>query len=86
MRVVNGEAMSSARRSKKAVNVSISADLLQAARDNEINLSATLEKAVEHELRQFHKSEWLEKNKDAMQAYNRDVEEHGAFSDGFRSF
>ena len=38
--------MSTARRSKKAVNVFISADLLQAARNGEINLSATLEAAV----------------------------------------
>jgi antitoxin CcdA len=78
--------MSTARRSKKAVNVSISADLLQAARNGEINLSATLEAAVEHKLRQLRKREWLEQNEKTIQAYNRDVEEHGAFSDGLRTF
>jgi antitoxin CcdA len=78
--------MSSARRSKKAVNVSISADLLQAARNSELNLSATLEAAVVHELRQLRKREWLEQNENAIQAYNRDVEEQGAFSDGLRTF
>lgn len=36
---------------KKAVNVSISTELLRAARKSEINLSATLEAAVERELR-----------------------------------
>jgi antitoxin CcdA len=61
--------MSTVRRSKKAVNVSISADLLQAARNSEINLSATLEAAVEHELRQLRKREWLEQNENAIQAY-----------------
>ena len=78
--------MPTARRSKKAVNVSISADLLQAARNGEINLSATLEAAVVHELRQLRKREWLEQNENAIQAYNRDVEEQGAFSDGLRTF
>jgi len=78
--------MSAARRSKKAVNVSISADLLQAARNGEINLSATLEAAVERELRQLRKREWLEQNENAIQAYNRDVEEQGTFSDGLRTF
>jgi antitoxin CcdA len=78
--------MPTARRIKKAVNVSISADLLQAARNGEINLSATLEAAVEHELRQLRKREWLEQNESAIHAYNRDVDEHGAFSDGLRAF
>jgi antitoxin CcdA len=78
--------MPTARRSKKAVNVSISADLLRDARDNEINLSATLEAAIEHELQQLRKREWLDQNENAIQAYNRDVEEQGAFSDGLRTF
>jgi len=78
--------MPTARRGKKAVNVSISADLLQAARTSDINLSATLEAAVELELRQLRKREWLEQNENAIQAYNRDVEEQGAFSDGLRTF
>jgi antitoxin CcdA len=74
--------MSTARRNKRAVNVSTSADLLQAARNNELNLSATLEAAVEHELRQLRKREWLKQNENAIQAYNSDVEEQGAFSAG----
>jgi antitoxin CcdA len=78
--------MPTAQRNKKAVNVSISAHLLQAARDGKLNLSATLEAAVEHELRQLRKREWLEQNENAVQAYNRDVEEQGAFSDGLRTF
>jgi antitoxin CcdA len=86
MRIHSEHQMSTARRNKKAVNVSISADLLQAARNNELNLSATLEAAVEHELRQLRKHEWLEQNENAIQAYNSDVEEHGAFSDGLRTF
>jgi antitoxin CcdA len=78
--------MSTVRRLEKAVNVSISVDLLQAARNSEPNLSATLEAAVERELRQLRKREWLEQNKNAIQDYNRDVEEQGAYSDGLRTF
>jgi antitoxin CcdA len=86
MRLQMEHRMSTSRRGKKAVNVSISADLLQAARSHEINLSATLEAAVEHELRRLRKRDWLEQNGNAIQAYNRDVEEQGAFSDGLRTF
>lgn len=78
--------MSTARHSKKAVNVSISANLLLAARNNALNLSATLEAAVEHELRLLRRRDWLVQNESAIQAYNSDVEEQGAFSDGLRTF
>ena len=78
--------MSTVRSGKKAVNVSISADLLQAARASEINLSATLEAAVKHELRLLRRREWLQQNAAAIEAYNRDVEDHGTFSDGLRTF
>ncbi len=78
--------MPTAARTKKAVNVSISAPLLQAARNWKLNLSATLEAAIEHELRLLRRREWLEQNENATQAYNRDVEEQGAFSDGLRTF
>ena len=78
--------MSTVRRSKKAVNVPISTDLLHDARKRDINLSATLEAAVEHELRLLRRREWLEQNGEAIEAYNRDVEEHGLFSDGLRTF
>ncbi len=78
--------MTIARSGKKAVNVSISAELLQAARNCNINLSATLEAAVAHEVRLLRRREWLEQNGDAIDGYNRDVEAHGTFSDGTRSF
>ena len=78
--------MPAVRSGKKAANVSISADLLQAARASEINLSATLEAAVEHELRLLRRREWLQQNAAAIEAYNRDVEDHGTFGDGLRTF
>jgi antitoxin CcdA len=78
--------MPAAKSVKKAANLSISADLLLAARSNGINLSATLESAIAHKLRELGRLKWLEQNGAAIQAYNRDIEEHGTFSDGLRMF
>ena len=78
--------MPPAQRAKKPVNVSISADLLEVARSHDINLSATLEAALEHQLRQRRRDEWLAANSDGIEAYNRDVAEHGTFGDSLRGF
>ena len=82
----NPQGMTSPKRAKKAVNLSISADVLEAARSHEINLSATLESALEVQLRQRRRNEWLATNGDSIEAYNRDVEKRGTFGDSLRSF
>lgn len=71
---------------KKAVNLSINADLLSTAREMNINLSATLEQALADILKQRQREQWLAENKEAMAAYNDHVEKHGVFSDGLRNF
>jgi antitoxin CcdA len=71
---------------KRATNVSIRSDLLDAAREAGVNLSATLERALAEELASVKRARWREENRDAIAAYNEYVEEHGAFSDGLRSF
>jgi antitoxin CcdA len=71
---------------KRATNVSIRGDLLDAAREAGINLSATLERALAEELASVRRARWREENRDAIAAYNEYVEAHGAFSDGVRSF
>lgn len=78
--------MSGARRATRAVNLSIPADLLEAARAREINLSATLTASLEHQLRQHRREEWLAQNAQGIEAYNSDVEEHGCFGDSLRRF
>jgi antitoxin CcdA len=72
--------------SKKAVNVSINSDLLRQAREMKINLSRTLEETLERLLREERARRWKEENRDAMEAFNRWVEEHGVFSDRLRQF
>ena len=72
--------------SKKAVNLSVDATLLREARDQNINLSATLERALEDALRQDRRARWLAANRQRIAAYNEQVEAHGAFADTLRSF
>lgn len=71
---------------KRAANLSINADLLGKARELEINLSATLERALADELRTKRREQWLADNREAIGAYNDHVEKHGVFSEGLRSF
>jgi antitoxin CcdA len=78
--------MASPQSAKKAVNVSIPAYMLEAARSHKINLSATLESALEAELRRRRREEWLTSNRDSIDAYNREVDDHGTFGDALRGF
>lgn len=71
---------------KRATNVSVRRDLLDAAREAGINLSATLERALTDELADANRKKWREKNRAAIAAYNEHVEKHGVFSDDTRSF
>ncbi len=71
---------------KKATNLSLRVDLLEEARALGINLSRTLETALEAEVKKAKETKWLEENRAAIEAYNRDVAEHGLFSDNFRTF
>lgn len=71
---------------KRPANLSVNGDLLNKARELDINLSATLEQALAAALREKQRAQWLAENKAAMEAYNEHVEKHGVFSDGLRSF
>jgi antitoxin CcdA len=71
---------------KKATNLSINSDLLSQAKALNINLSAALEQALVHTLRQRRQEQWLLENREAINAYNDHVEAHGVFGDGLRSF
>ena len=72
--------------SKKAVNLSVDAALLHEARESEINLSATLERALSDALRQQRRERWLAENRPGIAAYNEQVDAHGAFADTLRTF
>jgi antitoxin CcdA len=72
--------------SKKAVNLSVDAALLRQARECDINLSATFERALTEALRAERRATWLTENRKGIAAYNEQVEAHGAFADTLRSF
>ena len=69
---------------KRAANVSINQRLLEDAKALDINLSATLERALEAEVRARRRERWLEENREAIATYNAFVEENGVFSPMFR--
>lgn len=71
---------------KKPANVSINEGLLREAKALGINLSAALESALEIEVRARKRAQWLEENRDALEAYNRRIEQDGIWSDGLRGF
>jgi antitoxin CcdA len=66
--------------------LSINGDLLRRAKEEHINLSKTLENGLVEALRLKKRQEWLAKNKDSIEKYNRFVEVHGVFSETLRSF
>ena len=71
---------------KKPTNLSLNSDLLAKTRALNINLSATLEQALQQKLVIEETRKWAEENKQAIAAYNNFVEENGCFGDEFREF
>lgn len=71
---------------KKSVNLSINSDLVEKARELNINLSQTLENSLLELLRQKEREHWIKENETAIAEYNKRVEKDGVFSDGLRKF
>ncbi len=71
---------------KRATNLSINSDLLKRARNMNVNLSATLEKALEAKLAEGEAEQWQRENSNAIKAYNDAISEHGCFAEEYRTF
>ena len=56
------------RMTKKAVNLSVDADLLARAKEMKVNLSATLEEALRERARDEERRRWKEENREAIEA------------------
>ena len=67
---------------KRATNLSINSDLLKRARSMNVNLSATLEKALEAKLAESEAEQWQRENSNAIKAYNDAISDvrHCAYS------
>jgi len=71
---------------KRAVNVSVDAEILAAAKAQGINLSQTLEDELKKRTQAALEAKWREENRDALESHNRFVEEHGIWSEKYRSW
>ena len=71
---------------KKPTNLSVNSDLLNEAKALKINLSATFEAALLHELKAARRQKWLAENKQAIDACNKLADTHGLFADKHRVF
>jgi antitoxin CcdA len=75
-----------ARRRKRAANLSVDEQLLERAKRLGLNVSRVLEDGLTRAIREREADEWLRRNRAAIEAYNERVEKHGVFSDGLRAF
>ena len=72
-----GPRKSSGPRKKKAVNLTIDADLLAEAKAAGTNLSNVLETALKEQLKQQRWQKWREDNRAAIEASNAQLERDG---------
>jgi antitoxin CcdA len=71
---------------KARTNVSLDPDLLDQARELNINLSATLEDRLREIVIDLRRQRWLDENRDALADANEFIARHGLWSDGRRQF
>lgn len=71
---------------KRAVNLSIDAEILAAAKAQGINLSQSLEDELRKRTQESREAKWQEENREAFEAHNRFIEKHGIWSEKYRSW
>lgn len=71
---------------KRATNLSVDPDLLKRAKALGINVSSVLDDSLRERIRREEERRWLEDNKEAFEALNRDTREHGVWSERLRRF
>lgn len=71
---------------KKAVNLTANAELVASAKEYKLNLSEIFEDAILQKLRAIQQQEWLDRNKDGIEAFNERIERSGIFASKFRRF
>jgi len=71
---------------RRATNVTLPESLLRDAREMGINLSQACERGLAAEVADARRSRWLRENREAMQAWNDHVAEHGLPLAAFRQF
>jgi len=75
-----------AARAKRAINLTVDAELAAQAKSLGIHTSAVFERALFEEVQKKTAERWLAENQAAIKAYNASVANGAVFSDGLRSF
>jgi antitoxin CcdA len=71
---------------KRATNVSISAHLLDEAKELGVTVSQACEKGLVVELKKAREAKWLAENREAIESSNAWVEKHGLPLAQYRQF
>jgi antitoxin CcdA len=71
---------------RKSTNLSLDAQLVADAKAFGLNLSETAERAIAEAVREEKVRRWKEENREAIEAYTRDIDEHGVPLSEFRQF
>ena len=71
---------------KRAVNVSVDAQILAAAKALGINLSQTLEDELRKRTQQAREAKWREENREFIESYNRLIERAGVAGEEFQDW
>jgi antitoxin CcdA len=72
--------------SRCATNVTLPADLLEAAKALDVNLSQACEAGLALYVARARHARWLEENKESIDAYNERVERDGLIFEDYRRF
>jgi antitoxin CcdA len=72
--------------SRRATNVTLPESLIQEARALGVNLSQACERGLAAEVTRARRQRWLAENRDAMDAWNGHVAEHGLPLAAYRQF
>lgn len=71
---------------KRPTNLTIDPDLLARAKTLGLNVSSILEESLRAKVREEEGRRWLIENREAIEAYNRDIRENGVWSERLRRF
>ena len=73
-------------RPKRAVNLSVDAELLKVAKDMHLNLSSTLEAALRGITEEERIRRWRAENKEVVASYNAYIERNGVLGEELLDF
>ena len=84
--VQSEQRLRSATPGKRATNLTLSADVLDAARDMKMNISKLCDAYLREVVRQEQARRWRQEHADFITAYNATIENEGLPLDEWRSF